>query len=100
MSNFFLFVENSFNPPSKNKEPESKNSYGEDPNQIPNNYDPFISSRNSIGRVPDGISISSFPEQEDSHFFFYFLSIVLILMAGYLIFHNKQKVYLFKFSIK
>ncbi|GBN68399.1 hypothetical protein AVEN_80182-1 [Araneus ventricosus] len=50
-------------------------------------------SRNAFGQDSSSIRvISPFPEQEDSHFFFYFLSIVLILMAGYLIFHNKQKI--------
>ncbi|XP_055952401.1 uncharacterized protein LOC129988245 isoform X2 [Argiope bruennichi] len=50
-------------------------------------------SRNSFGQDTNDIQmIAAFPEQEDSHFFFYFLSIVLILMAGYLIFHNKQKI--------
>ncbi|GFX32021.1 uncharacterized protein TNCV_4098721 [Trichonephila clavipes] len=50
-------------------------------------------SRDSFGQETNDIQmIAAFPEQEDSHFFFYFLSIVLILMAGYLIFHNKQKI--------
>ncbi|GFS88324.1 uncharacterized protein NPIL_89451 [Nephila pilipes] len=50
-------------------------------------------ARDSFGHESNDIQmIAAFPEQEDSHFFFYFLSIVLILMAGYLIFHNKQKI--------
>ncbi|GFY49217.1 uncharacterized protein TNIN_272491 [Trichonephila inaurata madagascariensis] len=50
-------------------------------------------SRDSFGQETNDIQmIAAFPEQEDSHFFFYFLSFVLILMAGYLIFHNKQKI--------
>lgn len=33
-----------------------------------------------------------FPEEEDSHFFAYFLTIVVLCIAGYLVFHNKQKI--------
>lgn len=93
---FLPHTENSFDPSLKSKEVDNKSPDLEGPNPIVNNYDPFIRSRNNIGRIPDGGPvISAFPDQEDSHFFFYFLSIVLILMAGYLIFHNKQKVGIF-----
>ncbi|XP_023217112.1 trans-Golgi network integral membrane protein 2-like isoform X2 [Centruroides sculpturatus] len=35
---------------------------------------------------------SVFPEEEDSHFFAYFLTIIVLCIAGYLVFHNKQKI--------
>ncbi|KAG8237714.1 hypothetical protein J437_LFUL017502 [Ladona fulva] len=35
---------------------------------------------------------SRFPHAQDSHFFAYFLTMVVICIIGYLVFHNKQKI--------
>lgn len=87
------FSDNSFNLPSKNKESVVQNPIPAGSNQMTNNYGSNISPKDNINRISEEIAmIAPFPEQEDGHFFFYFLSIVLIIMAGYLIFHNKQKV--------
>lgn len=81
----YIILENSFNDVSKAKV-SIKNSGIVGSDQSASNYETYNNPRSNIGReIP-------FPEQEDSHFFFYFLSIVFIVMAGYLVFHNKQKV--------
>lgn len=79
--------------PSKNKESVVQNPIPAGSNQMTNNYGGIISPKDSYKQISEEIAVMApFPEQEDGHFFFYFLSIVLIIMAGYLIFHNKQKV--------
>lgn len=40
-----------------------------------------------------GIENGGFPEQEDTHFFFYFVTIVIFAIGGYVLFHNKQKIF-------
>ncbi|GIY15582.1 uncharacterized protein CDAR_113471 [Caerostris darwini] len=83
---------------AKNKEPnpeiptpvkipkESISNQNEKP--IPNDFSPNLFEHGQS----DIQMIATFPDAEDSHFFFYFLSIVLIVMIGYLVFHNKQKI--------
>lgn len=91
--------------PSKNKEPVSESPktvvvpkepvVSERDDLMDFNRNPLIPSRDSFGRGSEEIQVlATFPE-EDGHFFFYLLTIVLIFMAGYLVFHNKQKVNIF-----
>ncbi|XP_071453427.1 trans-Golgi network integral membrane protein 1-like [Hetaerina americana] len=52
----------------------------------------------SRGNSADGLPIDSrvyhdtFVDAQDSHFFAYFLTMVVICIIGYLVFHNKQKI--------
>lgn len=43
---------------------------------------------NSVGEMP----APQFPEYTDSHFFTYFLTVVVLCIVVYLVFHNKQKI--------
>lgn len=44
------------------------------------------------GGVPQVVNGGKFSDDEDSHFFAYFLTIMVTAIIFYLVFHNKQRV--------
>ncbi|GLH05768.1 Uncharacterized protein GBIM_11342 [Gryllus bimaculatus] len=53
---------------------------------------PWPPGRNPINDAEGGYAHDRFVDAEDSHFFAYFMTMIVLCILGYLIFHNKQKI--------